>query len=180
MIIASPDGELAVRERLFCALCRKEMNEDVWCRSSHPPICLTCHADRGYSLRYNLSGQTPRPCAGGCKRTVHGSYTSRVCGTEECKRRYALQLRRERYTRQHEVADDHQHRCEVCDGEFKAKRSDARFCSATCRQKAHRSQVKSMSTRRGYRPKVAVTVTDVSDVGRPPADIEITCDEAAA
>ena len=30
--------------------------------------------------------------------------------------------------------------CEVCGEEFEAKRNDARFCSDTCRQNAHRAK----------------------------------------
>ena len=37
--------------------------------------------------------------------------------------------------------------CEDCGGEFVARRSDARFCSGTCRQRAHR--VRNASSRHG-------------------------------
>jgi hypothetical protein len=34
-----------------------------------------------------------------------------------------------------------QHRCQACDGIFTATRADALYCSARCRQNAHRERV---------------------------------------
>jgi len=43
-------------------------------------------------------------------------------------------------TRRVEVHAGWVHECEWCGETFEAKRSDARFCSDTCRQNAHRDK----------------------------------------
>ncbi len=72
--------------------------------------------------------------------------------------------------------------CEVCGVEFKGKRADARYCSATCRQRAHRGVTDKkvlppIRKTRVTEPTTSLGVTDKKkDAGRPQNTRDMTDD----
>lgn len=76
-----------------------------------------------------------------CRRTVPYYYCSaceeqwKTRRREERERTNAQQRKRRAWYRQRRPPV----RCAVCGTDFKGKRKDARYCSAACRQRAHRS-----------------------------------------
>jgi hypothetical protein len=82
------------------------------------------------------------PCAA-CNLTIPSCYCD-ACKAE-FEKQWALQRERERAQRQERRKRKRAMRppvkCAACGVEFKGKRKDAKFCSATCRQAAHRSRV---------------------------------------
>ncbi|WP_282191915.1 hypothetical protein [Adlercreutzia caecimuris] len=54
-------------------------------------------------------------------------------------------------------------KCEVCGREFAAKRRTARFCSSTCRSRAHRGYP-CPDAGRGPRPEALMTADEVVEV----------------
>ncbi len=64
------------------------------------------------------------------RRQQRGREIERKKRHKQYARRRQLQLYRRGATK-----------CSVCGGEFKSKRKDARYCSAACRQRAHRNRV---------------------------------------
>jgi hypothetical protein len=55
---------------------------------------------------------------------------------EEKERQQKNERQRELY-RQHNMFKTHRHRCVSCDKKFESKRSDTKYCSAACRQRAY-------------------------------------------
>jgi hypothetical protein len=60
---------------------------------------------------------------------------------EEFERRSAKQRAEYKRRRDRKLRRRPHRRCETCGAEFKRTRTDARYCSATCRQRAHRKAV---------------------------------------
>lgn len=56
---------------------------------------------------------------------------------------------RKRYARRQTFRRGLIHTCAVCSGRFNGKRKDAKYCSASCRQQAHRERVTDKSRRAG-------------------------------
>jgi len=129
-----------------CANCQRGLGPDepVWrtsismgrsffggWRTTVAPVCGECRWD---SRNYG----SPSPCEG-CGRPVYNERNSRVrfltfC-CERCRRRAQAawaceQRRRARSTR----------RCEMCGETFELTRTDAKFCSDACRQRAYRQR----------------------------------------
>ena len=77
-------------------------------------------------------------CAGCGSEVVFGmsefQYRKRVYCSDACRKRYG----RKRYATEHKERTEHERACEVCGRTFLARRSDARTCSAACRQRAYR------------------------------------------
>ena len=96
-----------------CAKCIPKVDALSWCRWRAPEPCKTCG----------------RPVIGDRRRKVP---THVVCSVE-CRvavyRAIWIARRRSRVERR---------RCKVCREPFMPKRSDARHCSAACKQKAYR------------------------------------------
>jgi hypothetical protein len=104
-----------------CESCGREQWEDV------------SDDDRRYFSRYQLREET-RPYEGGCGREVtNTTYASRRWVTACSERCSAKALRRMR--REHRRAT-----CETCGETFTPTRSDSRYCSPACRQKAYRER----------------------------------------
>lgn len=61
--------------------------------------------------------------------------------SQRCRQRHHAERRREERR-----SRDREHRCATCTTTFAAVRSDAMYCSAACRQKAHRRKAKSDAT----------------------------------
>jgi hypothetical protein len=86
------------------------------------------------------------PCAD-CADTVPLYYCD-ACSAEyerreqkEFEQRTAKQRAEYKQRRERKLRYRPQRRCEVCGAEFKRTRTDARYCSGTCRQRAHRKAV---------------------------------------
>ena len=90
----------------------------------------------------------PKPCKG-CGRTVHSilrvRWSERACRyfltkpvvcCEECGHQARLAKQRRKRTRARGTRD-----CPVCHETFEPTRTDAKFCSSACRQKAYRERV---------------------------------------
>src|SRR5690606_4489879 len=119
----------------WCASCGGDFadGQGVWWRRG-APICRDCAPpDDGYLYRW-----VERTCIG-CGRPVTEvvSVTARV-------RRYRAVCSQRRYvryqssTRAAQRADDRLRDCQTCGERFTPPRSDGRYCSPACRQKAYR------------------------------------------
>jgi hypothetical protein len=71
---------------------------------------------------------------------------------KEFEQRTAKQRAEYKRRRERKLRGRPQRRCETCGADFKRTRTDARYCSATCRQRAHRQAVTDKS-RTPLRPK---------------------------
>lgn len=76
----------------------------------------------------------PRPCAW-CSRPYHGHPANRFC-SERCAN--ADRTERRRLSRERHRA---RCLCAACGEQFTSPRSDARYCSPACRQKAYRDRL---------------------------------------
>jgi hypothetical protein len=117
--------------------------------TSEPPIKVRKSSDTATS-------RTRYPCSD-CADAVPSEYCD-ACRAEyekreqqEFEKRTAKQRADYKKARNRLLAKRPARRCEVCGGEFKRSRADARYCSDTCRQRAHR---KAFVTGK-YKPPVA-------------------------
>ena len=106
-----------------------------WCYS-FAPHCEQCAADDWHHF------QSPHPCAG-CGRPVHlptpTTFTwqsSRVLCCECCGHKARAATERADRAKKRGTRD-----CGCCRKTFTPARADAKFCSAACKQKAHRRRV---------------------------------------
>ena len=97
-------------------------------------VCRACAAQIGKYCEW----QTPRTCEGCGRVVVHDTRRSApehaICG-EACRRSVRASLARERRQRRRRP------RVCLCGIKFKPQRSDAVFCSSTCRQRAYRQRL---------------------------------------
>jgi hypothetical protein len=121
--------ELSVEHGEWCGNCGATLAGAIWRdrvdlgqRWARGVVCEDC------ATRYDYRYREMR-CAG-CGRLVHDmrSLDAYYC-SEQCR----SQVRKER--RRVSRSD---RECEVCGEQFTPARGDARFCGATCRQRAHR------------------------------------------
>jgi hypothetical protein len=123
-----------------CGKCGTTLDGEIYRVSVYgqfQPMCRDC-APRWMVNRYGKPARViPRqdvyewPCAS-CGRPVVFSmsdrqYRQRVYCSNRCRRTY-----------RREETEPHQKTCAVCGTGFTAKRSDAKTCSAKCRQRLHR------------------------------------------
>jgi len=130
-----------------CAGCGKALDADepVWRRRTYyvweqfgrltqtvAPHCGHCKTDRKYL--------NPRRCEG-CGRPVHQEVNrvkrSRAICCEQCEGKVHTQEARTRRAQARGVT----RKCQVCAEYFEPTRSDSKFCTARCRQKAYRRRV---------------------------------------
>lgn len=88
------------------------------------PVCETCVTP------FEANGcRAPSPCEGcGMTLRMHWRYSSRFC-SERCQKRGA---------RKRAQAERAEIECAVCHMMFQPKRSDTKFCGASCKQWAYR------------------------------------------
>jgi hypothetical protein len=105
----------------------------------------------GHRTKPSSDGKPKYPCTG-CADTTPYFYCA-ACRTEyekreqeEFERRTAKQRAEYKQRRQEKLAGRSLPKCESCGTEFKRTRSDARYCSNTCRQRAHRQSVTGKSS----------------------------------
>lgn len=102
-------------------------------RAGEPSTCRYCGADM-YSW-----GDAGRTISGGWRSSPEPTICSAECEAAEARdyqRRY-----RKTYDRPSRAKGPEQRTCEHCGQPFTAKRTDARYCSATCRQRAKRARL---------------------------------------
>lgn len=130
-----------------CAVCARELKPDepVW----REPIQTGCNfygwAKYWLAPRCRQCAEGPegyyeaRPCMG-CGRTVntpwHRAHSKITACCEDCRDKAALAAARavRRKARGHPI-------CPECQETFEPTRSDSKFCSGACRQKAYRKRV---------------------------------------
>ncbi len=112
------DGRPIFRDVLVCTVCVGKSAEyrDDW---FPPTFALTC------------------PICGRCIRYRDARYRLGVCSARCARAADAARKRDERAVAQ--LYRDYTS-CEACGGCFKPRRSDAKFCSSGCRQKAYRER----------------------------------------
>jgi hypothetical protein len=159
----------AAKEGRTCAKCGQKLKPGapVWrqriglghgffggWRIAVAPICKKCHAkeekfDREYGLRTRY--EDAKPCEG-CGRPVHykmdhiyrqHSFCSEVCQSK------VLSATATAAARQQRAEARGTRTCENCDKIFTPTRTDVRFCSAACKQRAYRRRVTANKKRLG-------------------------------
>jgi hypothetical protein len=119
---------------------RVMLSHRCWTGTSHclVPVCESCGKSHDQDPRY---GFMPRQLCEYCGRVVVNRATPRqwqsehVFCCERCKRRYFTKRAKEQRARARQDL-----RCEVCGEPFEAARSDAKYCSNACRQRAYRER----------------------------------------
>jgi len=129
-----------------CAHCRRPLQPDepIWrsffslgrgffggSRRTIAPVCKECS---GNTWRY----RNPKPCEG-CQRSVYreqGNRDHRRCFCcDACRKRVAVVDAREKRRRTRSTQQ-----CATCGEMFEPPRTDAKFCSSPCRQRAYRTR----------------------------------------
>jgi len=130
---------------LLCAQCHRDIGseEPVW-RSINGVSCKNCVSDA-----WRRVGQ--KPCEGCSRATVHSGYgrpfvyepglgrTQRTFCCKRCQEGFYRRRRKERLS--DERLKDGPRRCEHCEEILDGQRSDSRYCSNACRQRAYRSRL---------------------------------------
>lgn len=101
------------------------------------PLCRQCRPVGPEPWQAWSWDRGPKPCQT-CSRPVLNQVTRRLrrhtfC-SERCEREYHVARQTEKRRRE----SDRDKTCATCEREFTATRSDARYCSNACRQKAYR------------------------------------------
>lgn len=125
----------AQHEACWCGRCGENLAPDaaVW-RTRRDLICTTCWQD-SFERRTLMWRMVGRPCLH-CNRPVHKRGWPRdVFCCAQCEARYVGEQRRAQ-----RAAARAGRVCSQCGETFEPPRSDAKYCSATCRQRAHRAR----------------------------------------
>ena len=118
---------------LSAAPTRAKIDFDRTCYRHHVTTCERCNAPmiafRFWNRETRRHLDKPRHCSDECK-----------AGAEREKRRRYIAERRAEHGRPSRAKPPESRVCAQCGQTFTPTRSDARYCSGTCRQRAHRAQ----------------------------------------
>jgi hypothetical protein len=125
------------------------MGEPVWCRRyaytiapfrlryGIAPYCTDCN---GTNSEFPVVYQWPSACEG-CGRTVYRRLDRRYYRRTFCCKQCERQVRAAEARRYRAEVRGATRICQACGETFEPTRSDAKFCTIACKQKAYRRRV---------------------------------------